>query len=99
MRNLTAVLDAAGLTFADVVKTTIYLAHIEDFAAVNGVYASVHAGSGPRSIDVRGRRPPQGRARRDRGDRATRLMPQGRTLGSARLTVSPGRPYHPATNR
>lgn len=40
MRNLTAVLDAAGLTFADVVKTTIYLAHIEDFAAVNGVYAA-----------------------------------------------------------
>jgi 2-iminobutanoate/2-iminopropanoate deaminase len=39
MRNLTAVLDAAGLTFADVVKTTIYLAHIEDFVAVNGVYA------------------------------------------------------------
>lgn len=40
LRNLTAVLDAAGLTFADVVKTTIYLARIEDFAAVNGVYAT-----------------------------------------------------------
>lgn len=39
MRNLTAVLDAAGLTLADVVKTTIFLADIGDFAAVNEVYA------------------------------------------------------------
>jgi 2-iminobutanoate/2-iminopropanoate deaminase len=39
LRNLTAVLDAAGLTLADVVKTTIYLADMADFAAVNAVYA------------------------------------------------------------
>jgi len=39
LRNLTAVLDAAGCTLADVVKTTIYLADIGDFAAVNAVYA------------------------------------------------------------
>lgn len=38
MKNLTAVLDAAGLSFADVVKTTIFLADIDDFAAVNAVY-------------------------------------------------------------
>jgi len=38
MRNLSAVLDAAGLTLADVVKTTIFLADINDFAAVNAVY-------------------------------------------------------------
>ena len=40
MRNLSAVLDAAGCTLADVVKTTIFLADIGDFAAVNAVYAS-----------------------------------------------------------
>ena len=40
LRNLSAVLDAAGLTLADVVKTTIFLADIADFAAVNAVYAS-----------------------------------------------------------
>ncbi|MEX2183835.1 MAG: RidA family protein [Chloroflexota bacterium] len=40
LRNLTAVLDAAGLTFVDVVKTTIFLADIGDFAAVNGIYAA-----------------------------------------------------------
>ena len=39
LRNLSAVLDAAGLTMADVVKTTLFLADIGDFAAVNGVYA------------------------------------------------------------
>jgi 2-iminobutanoate/2-iminopropanoate deaminase len=38
LRNLTAVLDAAGLAWADVVKTTIFLADIADFAAVNAVY-------------------------------------------------------------
>jgi 2-iminobutanoate/2-iminopropanoate deaminase len=39
LRNLAAVLDAAGTTFADVVKTTIFLADMADFTAVNEVYA------------------------------------------------------------
>jgi 2-iminobutanoate/2-iminopropanoate deaminase len=39
LRNLTAVLDAAGATLADVVKTTIFLADMGDFAAVNAIYA------------------------------------------------------------
>jgi 2-iminobutanoate/2-iminopropanoate deaminase len=38
LRNLGAVLEAAGLTFSDVVKTTIFLADIADFATVNAVY-------------------------------------------------------------
>jgi len=38
MRNLQAVLDAAGCTFADVAKTTCFLADINDFAAFNEVY-------------------------------------------------------------
>ena len=40
MNNLGAVLAAAGASFENVVKTTIYLADLGDFAAVNGVYAS-----------------------------------------------------------
>jgi 2-iminobutanoate/2-iminopropanoate deaminase len=40
LRNLAAVLDAAGVGFADVVKTTIFLADVADFAAVNGIYGS-----------------------------------------------------------
>ncbi|HET7677712.1 MAG TPA: RidA family protein [Candidatus Limnocylindrales bacterium] len=39
LKNLGAVLDAAGLSHADVVKTTVFLADIGDFAAMNGVYA------------------------------------------------------------
>ncbi|MBI2762618.1 MAG: RidA family protein [Chloroflexi bacterium] len=40
LRNLGAILDAAGCSFADVVKTTIFLADINDFVAVNAVYAT-----------------------------------------------------------
>lgn len=39
MRNLAAVLAEAGVGFSDVVKTTIFLASMDDFAAVNEVYA------------------------------------------------------------
>lgn len=39
MRNLGAVLEAAGARFDDVVKTTIFLLDMNDFAAVNAVYA------------------------------------------------------------
>ena len=39
MRNIRSVLDAAGLSLDDIVKTTIFLADIGDFAAVNAVYA------------------------------------------------------------
>ena len=38
LRNLSAVLDAAGLTMADVARTTLFLADIGDFATVNAVY-------------------------------------------------------------
>jgi len=41
LRNLSAVLDAAGVSWADVVKTTIFLADVGDFAAVNAIYAKV----------------------------------------------------------
>jgi 2-iminobutanoate/2-iminopropanoate deaminase len=40
LRNLGAVLDAAGLTWADVLKTTIFLADMDDFGAVNTVYGT-----------------------------------------------------------
>lgn len=39
LRNLSAVLDAAGATMADVVKTTVFLADIAAFPAVNAIYA------------------------------------------------------------
>jgi 2-iminobutanoate/2-iminopropanoate deaminase len=38
--NLGAVLKAGGRSFADVVKTTVFLADMNDFAAVNDVYGT-----------------------------------------------------------
>jgi 2-iminobutanoate/2-iminopropanoate deaminase len=40
MKNLQAVLGAAGAELADVVKTTIYLADLADFATVNAIYGA-----------------------------------------------------------
>jgi len=38
MANMQAMLTAAGLSFADVVKATIYLADLKDFSVVNEIY-------------------------------------------------------------
>lgn len=40
LENIGAILQKAGGSFESVVKTTIYLADISDFAAVNGIYAA-----------------------------------------------------------
>ena len=39
MRNIGAVLEAAGTDFAHVVRTTVFLADMGEFAAMNAVYA------------------------------------------------------------
>jgi len=38
--NIGAILEAAALSFADVVRTTVYLADLNDMAAMNQVYGS-----------------------------------------------------------
>jgi 2-iminobutanoate/2-iminopropanoate deaminase len=63
MKNLSAVLQAAGLTTANVVKTTIFLSSMDHFAAVNEVYgryfgehpparATVAVAGLPKNVDV-----------------------------------------------
>ena len=47
LSNLSAVLEGAGMTMADVVKTTVYLADMQDFAAMNEVYGRWLGGSLP----------------------------------------------------
>jgi 2-iminobutanoate/2-iminopropanoate deaminase len=47
MRNLEGVLAAAGATLADLVKTTIFLTDLQDFAQVNEVYGSYFPGTPP----------------------------------------------------
>jgi reactive intermediate/imine deaminase len=44
MANVAAVLAAAGCTFADVVKTTIFLVDLDDFKAVNAIYSESFEG-------------------------------------------------------
>jgi len=49
IKNLGAVLEAAGSSFAKVVKTTCFLADMNDFAAFNEVYAKYFTGKPARS--------------------------------------------------
>ncbi|CAE09639.1 RidA family protein [Wolinella succinogenes] len=39
LTNLKGVLESEGSTLSKVIKTTVFLAHMEDFAKMNGVYA------------------------------------------------------------
>ena len=47
LTNVRNILEAAGYTCADVVKTTVLLANLEDFAAMNAVYAEFFTGTCP----------------------------------------------------
>jgi 2-iminobutanoate/2-iminopropanoate deaminase len=60
LRNLAAVLEAAGLGLDDVVRTTVYLADLDDFAAVNEVYATFFAEAPPARACVEVARLPRG---------------------------------------
>ena len=40
MKNLSAVLEAGGSSINNVVRVTVYLTSMDDFAAVNAVYAN-----------------------------------------------------------
>jgi len=40
--NISAILSAAGYTFADVVKSTVFLSQIEDFGEMNKVYSAFY---------------------------------------------------------
>lgn len=52
MKNIGSVLGDLGLGYDDIVKTTIFLADIDDFSAVNEVYASYFDGAYPARTTV-----------------------------------------------
>lgn len=52
MENLGAVLAAGGAGFGDVVKTTIFLADLQDFGAVNEIYAGYFKDAPPARATV-----------------------------------------------
>ncbi len=47
IKNLSAVLEAAGSSLDKVVKTSVFLADMNDFAVVNGIYAEFFTGEAP----------------------------------------------------
>ena len=59
LANLGAVLAAAGATFAHVVRTTIFLADMDDFAAVNAAYGQKFVSEAPARATVQAARLPR----------------------------------------
>ncbi|WP_240984579.1 RidA family protein [Acididesulfobacillus acetoxydans] len=47
LKNLKAILEEAGSSLANVVKTTVFLADMQDFAVVNAIYAQSFPGGPP----------------------------------------------------
>jgi 2-iminobutanoate/2-iminopropanoate deaminase len=60
LANLGAVLAAAGASFADVVKTTIFLKSMDDFATVNAIYAERFVHDPPARATVEAAKLPRG---------------------------------------
>ncbi len=59
LQSLDAIVRAAGATFDDVVKTTVYLADMNDFVAMNRVYATWFANPAPARAAVQVARLPK----------------------------------------
>lgn len=58
--NLKAILEAAGATFDNVVKTTVYLSDMADFSAMNAVYATYFSDPAPARATVQAAALPKG---------------------------------------
>lgn len=60
LKNLSAVLEAAGTSMKDVVKTTVYLADMGDFVTVNEIYAGYFSEPFPARSAVQAANLPRG---------------------------------------
>jgi 2-iminobutanoate/2-iminopropanoate deaminase len=58
-QNLGAILEAAGASFDNVVRTTVYLADMADFAAMNDVYGTYFATPAPARSTIQAARLPK----------------------------------------
>ena len=58
-RNIGAILEAAGASFDHVVRTTVYLADMNDFAAMNEVYGTYFRAPAPARATVQAARLPK----------------------------------------
>jgi len=62
LQNIKVVLESQGLTFANVVKTTVFMTNLGDFAQMNGVYARYFAEPFPARSTVQVAALPKGAA-------------------------------------
>ena len=60
LRNLEAVLTAGGASFATVLKTTVFLKNMDDFAAMNAVYATAFPAEPPARSTIEVAKLPKG---------------------------------------
>jgi len=58
-QNLGAILEAAGASFDQVVRTTVYLADMNDFAAMNEVYGTYFSSPAPARATVQAAKLPR----------------------------------------
>jgi 2-iminobutanoate/2-iminopropanoate deaminase len=58
-RNLGAILQAAGASFDNVVRTTVYLADMNDFPAMNEIYGSYFSSPAPARATIQAARLPK----------------------------------------
>ncbi len=65
MRNLLDNLEEAGLTFADVVSTNVYLDDVSDFALMNGIYAKYFGSPAPARTTIQQVASAAARAKKD----------------------------------
>ncbi|MDZ4765516.1 MAG: Rid family detoxifying hydrolase [Chloroflexota bacterium] len=60
LENIRAILEAAGTNMGNVVKTTVYLANINDFAAMNAVYSTFFPANPPARATIQAAALPMG---------------------------------------
>lgn len=60
LENLKAILDAAGSSLESVVKTTVYITNMDDFAKVNGIYGQYFQENPPARVCVEVSKLPKG---------------------------------------
>ena len=60
LENLKAILEAAGASLEDVVKTTVYITNMDDFAKVNGIYGQYFQENPPARVCVEVSKLPKG---------------------------------------
>ncbi len=82
LKNLAGVLEAAGATFEDVVKTTIFLADMNDFGLVNAIYAESFRTNLPARSTVQAAHLPKGA--RVEIEAVAYVVPQTQPTGEAR---------------